>query len=171
MSKPELIQKIAELHPNNMARKDVKGVIESLAEVGYKELKKTGAFFVPGFAKFVVIKKPATKERKGINPFTKEPTTFKAKPARKIIRARPVKAAKDTQAQTELPHEGGFPANASTTTRSMRFMSGPANHFGIGTWSTAPLWPSCCSVDVLRRHDTGCRQCAIRFGRDFVSKS
>ena len=95
MSKPELIQKIAELHPNNMTRKDVKGVIESLAEVGYKELKKTGAFFVPGFAKFVVIKKPATKARKGINPFTQEPTIFKAKPARKVIRARPVKAAKD----------------------------------------------------------------------------
>jgi hypothetical protein len=73
----------------------LKGVIESLATIGYKELKKTGAFFVPGFAKFVVIKKPATKERSGINPFTKEPTIFKAKPARKIIRARPVKAAKD----------------------------------------------------------------------------
>jgi hypothetical protein len=43
----------------------------------------------------VVIKKPATKAREGINPFTKEPTTFKAKPARKIIKARPVKAAKD----------------------------------------------------------------------------
>ncbi len=95
MSKPELIQKIAELHPNNMTRKVVKGVIESLAEVGYKELKKTGAFFVPGFAKFVVIKKPATKARKGINPSTQEPTIFKAKPARKVIRARPVKAAKD----------------------------------------------------------------------------
>jgi DNA-binding protein HU-beta len=75
--------------------KALKGVIESLAEIGYKELKKTGAFFVPGFAKFVVIKKPATKERQGINPFTKEPAIFKAKPARKIIRARPVKAAKD----------------------------------------------------------------------------
>jgi len=95
MSKSELIQKIAEQHPNTMTRKDIKGVIESLAQIGYKELKKTGAFFVPGFAKFVVIKKPATKERSGINPFTKEPTIFKAKPARKIIRARPVKAAKD----------------------------------------------------------------------------
>ena len=72
MSKSELVQKIAEQHPNNMTREDVKGVIESLAEIGYKELKKTGAFFVPGFAKFVVIKKPATKARKGINPFTKE---------------------------------------------------------------------------------------------------
>jgi nucleoid DNA-binding protein len=95
MSKSELVQKIVERHPNNMTRKDVKSVIELLTEIGYKELKKTGAFFVPGFAKFVVIKKPATKARKGINPFTKEPTIFKAKPARKIIRARPVKAAKD----------------------------------------------------------------------------
>ena len=59
---------------------------------------KTGAFFVPGFAKFVVIKKPATKARQGINPFTKEPTIFKAKPARKVIRARPVKAVKDAVA-------------------------------------------------------------------------
>jgi nucleoid DNA-binding protein len=37
MSKSELIQKIAEQHENNMTRKDVKGVIESLAEIGYKE--------------------------------------------------------------------------------------------------------------------------------------
>src|SRR6266545_2938325 len=95
MSKSELIQQIAEQRSHNMARKDVKGAIETLAKVGYKELKKAGAFLVPGFAKFVVIKKPATRAREGINPFTKEPTVFKARPARKIIRARPVKAAKD----------------------------------------------------------------------------
>ena len=95
MSKSDLIQKIAEQQPNGMTRKDVKGVIESLTQIGYKELKRAGAFFVPGFAKFVVIKKPATKQRSGINPFTKEPAIFKAKPARKIVRARPVKAAKD----------------------------------------------------------------------------
>ena len=59
------------------------------------ELKKNGLFLVPGFAKFVVIKKPATKARKGTNPFTGEEMMFKAKPARKIVRARPVKAAKD----------------------------------------------------------------------------
>ena len=93
MSKSELIQKIAD--QQSLSRKDVKGVIETLAEVGYKELKKNGAFLVPGFARFVVIKKPATAERAGINPFTKEPTVFKARPARKIVRARPVKAAKD----------------------------------------------------------------------------
>ena len=98
MSKSELVKKIADQHSNGLSRKDIKGVIESFASVGYKELKKTGAFFVPGFAKFVVIKKPATKAREGINPFTKEPTIFKAKPARKVIRARPVKAVKDAVA-------------------------------------------------------------------------
>jgi nucleoid DNA-binding protein len=95
MSKSELIEKLAGASAENVSKRDVKGVIEALAEIGYKELKKTGAFLVPGLAKFVVIKKPATKARKGINPFTKEPTIFKAKPARKIIKARPVKAAKD----------------------------------------------------------------------------
>ena len=95
MSKSELIQRIVEGHANEIARKDVKGVIEAVAEIGHKELKKTGAFVMPGLAKFIVIKKPATKARQGINPFTKEPTVFKAKPARKIVRARPVKAAKD----------------------------------------------------------------------------
>jgi DNA-binding protein HU-beta len=94
MTKSELIEKIT-AENENITKKDVKGVMEALAAIGYKELKKNGAFTVPGFAKFVVIKKPATKARKGINPFTKEPTVFKAKPARKIVRARPVKAAKD----------------------------------------------------------------------------
>jgi DNA-binding protein HU-beta len=94
MSKSTLIQTIAE-HSGNLTRKDVKGIIDLLASIGYKELKKTGAFVLPGFAKFVVIKKPATKARKGINPFTREPTIFKAKPARKVIKARPVKAIKD----------------------------------------------------------------------------
>jgi DNA-binding protein HU-beta len=94
MSKSELILKIVAQNSNKMARKDVKAVLESLAAIGYKELNKSGAFVVPGFAKFVVIRKPATKERSGINPFTKEPMIFKAKPARKVVRARPVKAVK-----------------------------------------------------------------------------
>lgn len=50
---------------------------------------------MPGFAKFVVIKKPSSKAHKGINPFTKEPMMFKAKLARNILKARPVNAAKD----------------------------------------------------------------------------
>lgn len=82
ITKSELIQKITDQHAG-LTKKDVKGVMDSLATVAYKELKKTGVFLLPGFAKFVVIKKPATKERAGINPFTKEPTVFKARPARK----------------------------------------------------------------------------------------
>lgn len=93
LTKSQLIEKIATA--TELSKKEVKGVLESLAAHGYKELKKAGAFTVPGFAKFVVVKKPATKARKGINPFTGEPTTFKAKPARKVVKARPVKAVKD----------------------------------------------------------------------------
>ncbi len=93
MTKSQLIEQIATR--NELTKTDVKGVLETLAEIGYKELKKSGVFLVPGFAKFVVIKKPATKARKGTNPFTGEAMTFKAKPPRKIVRARPVKAAKD----------------------------------------------------------------------------
>src|SRR4051794_14149922 len=93
MTKSQLIEKIA--GETEIAKKHVKGVLESLVTVGHKELKKAGVFLVPGFAKFVVVKKPATKARKGINPFNGEEMMFKAKPARKIVRARPVKAAKD----------------------------------------------------------------------------
>lgn len=66
-----------------------------MVEVGHAELKKNGIFVVPGLVRMIVVKKPATKARKGINPFTKEPTVFQAKPARKVVKARPVKAAKD----------------------------------------------------------------------------
>src|SRR5262249_26322075 len=97
MTKSQLIEKINAEH-SELSKKDIKGVLETMATIGYKELKKNGLFLVPGFAKFVVIKKPATKARKGTNPFTGEPMVFKAKPARKIVRARPVKAAKDAVA-------------------------------------------------------------------------
>ncbi len=95
LSKSDLIRKIADQFDGKLTRKDVKGVIESVASIGHAELKKNGVFVVPGLIRMVVVKKPATKARKGINPFTKEPTVFKAKPARKVIKGRPVKAAKD----------------------------------------------------------------------------
>jgi DNA-binding protein HU-beta len=95
LSKSALIESIANLQTDGTSKRQVKSVVEALVTVGHKELKKAGVFLVPGFAKFVVVKKPATKARKGINPFTKEPTVFKAKPARKVVRARPVKAVKD----------------------------------------------------------------------------
>ena len=78
-----------------VSKKHVKEVVEALVEVGHKELKKSGTFILPGFAKFVVVKRPAKPARKGINPFTKLEQTFAAKPASKSVRARPVKAIKD----------------------------------------------------------------------------
>ena len=98
MTKSQVIQAVADAHKEKLVRKDVAKVLESLATVGHRELKKTGVFVLPGFAKFLVIKRPATKERAGINPFTKEAITIKAKPARKVLKARPVKAAKDSVA-------------------------------------------------------------------------
>src|SRR6185312_7247040 len=95
LTKSALIESITNLQTEETTKRQVKSVVEALVTVGHKELKKSGVFLIPGFAKFVVVKKPATKARKGINPFTKEPTVFKAKPARKVVKARPVKAIKD----------------------------------------------------------------------------
>jgi DNA-binding protein HU-beta len=95
LTKGGLILAILEAMGEGWARKDVKKVLDALTDIGHKELKKKGEFVLPGFAKFVVVKKPARPAREGINPFTKEPTTFAAKPASKAVKARPAKAIKD----------------------------------------------------------------------------
>ena len=95
LSKSALLQAITDAAGEGFSRKQVKTIIETLASVGHKELKKNGVFVLPGFAKFVVVKKPARPAREGINPFTKEKQKFPAKPASKAVRARPVKAVKD----------------------------------------------------------------------------
>ncbi len=95
LSKSAILQAVTDAVGDGMSRKQVKAVMETLVDVGHKQLKKTGIFVLPGFAKFVVVKKPARPARKGINPFTKEPTTFAAKPASKAVKARPAKAIKD----------------------------------------------------------------------------
>ena len=78
-----------------LRRKEVAGVLGALAALIAYDMSRTGSFTLPGLAKMSVVKKAATKARKGINPFTKEPTIFKAKPARKIVKIRPLKALKD----------------------------------------------------------------------------
>jgi DNA-binding protein HU-beta len=93
MNKTELIEAVSAA--SEVPKDSVKSVIEHLATVGYKELKSSGEFTIPGFAKFSVVEKPATEARKGINPFTKEPMDFAAKLASKAVKARPVKAVKD----------------------------------------------------------------------------
>lgn len=95
LTKSALLQAIVDEVGDGATRKGVKAVLDSLTAIGYKELKKNAVFVLPGFAKFVVVKKPARPARKGINPFTKEPTTFAAKPASKAVKARPAKAIKD----------------------------------------------------------------------------
>jgi DNA-binding protein HU-beta len=95
LSKSEILNAVADAVGEELSRKHVKQVVETLVAVGHKELKKNGVFVMPGFAKFVVVKKPARPARDGINPFTKEKQRFAAKPASKAVRARPIKAVKD----------------------------------------------------------------------------
>jgi nucleoid DNA-binding protein len=98
LSKSAVLEAITGAIGEELSRKQVKLVVETLATVAHKELKKNGVFVLPGFAKFVVVKKPARPAREGINPFTKEKQKFAAKPASKGVRARPVKALKDAVA-------------------------------------------------------------------------
>ena len=94
-TKSEILTNIAEA--TELSRKQVASVFEAMSNEikGAVGKKGPGIFAVPGLMKIVVITKPAQKARKGINPFTKEETMFKAKPARKVIKVRPLKALKD----------------------------------------------------------------------------
>ena len=72
-------------------------VFDALGELAKKNVGKKGPgmFVLPGLMKIVVVQKPAVPAHKGINPFTKQEQMFKAKPARKVIKVRPLKALKD----------------------------------------------------------------------------
>ncbi len=95
MSKSEFVNAIAE--KSELSRKQVNGVFEAMQTIVAQQLGKKGPgeVTIPGLVKLNVTIKPATPERQGINPFTKQPTVFKAKPERKVVKARPVKAVKD----------------------------------------------------------------------------
>ena len=94
-SKSEILNIIAA--DTTLNRKQVAAVLDSLTSLIGKSVGSRGAgvFSLPGLLKVKVIKKPATKARKGINPFTKEETMFKAKPARKVVKVLPLKGLKD----------------------------------------------------------------------------
>ena len=78
-------------------RRDVAAVFHTLAGIIRADLSKSGpgVFNVPSMMRITLKRKPATKARMGINPFTKEQVMFKAKPARNVVRVRPLKALKD----------------------------------------------------------------------------
>lgn len=95
LSKSQFVTAVAE--KSGISKKQASAALAAMNEVVVQQLSKRGGgeVTIPGLLKLVVVNKPAEPERPGINPFTKEPTIFKAKPARKIVKARPAKALKD----------------------------------------------------------------------------
>lgn len=94
-SKSEVMGVLAE-HAG-ISKKEVSAVFDAMSAMIAADLGRgsAGTFNVPGLMKVTVQRKPATKARRGINPFTKEEVTFKAKPARNVVKVRPLKALKD----------------------------------------------------------------------------
>jgi Bacterial DNA-binding protein len=79
-----------------LASKQVASVLDGLYDVIGTSLGKKGSgiFVIPGLCKIVRVHKPATSEREGIDPFTKQPRVFKAKPARNVVKVRALKKLK-----------------------------------------------------------------------------
>jgi DNA-binding protein HU-beta len=93
MSKSEFLASLAD--KTGLTKKQAGGAMDAVMMIVTEQLKANGEVTIPGIIKLIVSEKPATDERPGINPFTKAPTIIKAKPARKVVKARPVKALKD----------------------------------------------------------------------------
>jgi len=95
MSKSQLLSEVATT--TELSRKQVAAVLEELTGVIKRHIGKKGpgTFTLPGLFKVTTVKKKAVPARKGINPFTGEETTFKAKPARTVIKVRALKKMKD----------------------------------------------------------------------------
>ena len=95
-SKSEIYTNIAD--DTGLTKKDVAAVFESLSGQIKNNLGgrgRPGVFTLPGLLKMRVVNKPATKARKGVNPFTGEEMMFKAKPASKTVRVSALKGLKD----------------------------------------------------------------------------
>jgi nucleoid DNA-binding protein len=95
MTKAAIAEEIA--GKTGLTKKQVSSVFDELSVLVERHIKKgaVGQFSLPGLMKIEVRRKPATKARKGINPFTGEETVFKAKPARNVVKIRPLKKVKD----------------------------------------------------------------------------
>jgi nucleoid DNA-binding protein len=94
-TKAETFTFIAE--KTGLTKKDVSAVFESLNTLIRRDIRRTGPGMctLPGLMKIKVVRKPATKSRKGVNPFTGEAMVFKAKPARNVVKVLPLKGLKD----------------------------------------------------------------------------
>ncbi|WP_341938491.1 HU family DNA-binding protein [Marinimicrobium sp. C2-29] len=94
-NKTQILNQIAE--NTELSKKQVQSVLDELSDIieGHVKKRGCGEFVLPGLMKITTVKKPATKARKGINPFTGEETVFKAKPASTAIKVRPLKKLKE----------------------------------------------------------------------------
>merc|ERR1719460_1724547 len=93
MTATGVYQSVAET--TGLKTKDGKGVVDALMGVAVEQVKKSGSFKIAGMLNMKLKHKPATKARKGVNPFTKEPCVFKAKPASKTVRCLAMKKLKE----------------------------------------------------------------------------
>jgi nucleoid DNA-binding protein len=93
--KTQLLAEIAET--TELSKKQVSEVLDQLTSIIERHVSKKGPgeFVLPGIFKINTVHKPARKARKGINPFTGEETTFKAKPASTVVKIRPLKKLKE----------------------------------------------------------------------------
>ncbi|MEM9102049.1 MAG: HU family DNA-binding protein [Pseudomonadota bacterium] len=94
-TKTQILTELAE--STELSKKQVSDVIDGLTNIIERHVKKraVGEFTLPGLLKISTTRKPATKARKGINPFTGEETVFQAKPARTVVKIRPLKKLKE----------------------------------------------------------------------------
>lgn len=95
LTKSQILTHIAEA--TELSKKQVSLVLDELGCLVERSVKarSAGSFTLPGLLKITTVKKPAKKARKGINPFTGEETTFKAKPAHLVVKIRALKKLKD----------------------------------------------------------------------------
>lgn len=94
LSKTDILNALADA--TGQSRKDVGAVLEALEGLIESSIRKgSGIFNLPGLLKIYVHTKPATKERVGRNPATGEEITIKARPASKVVKARPLKKLKE----------------------------------------------------------------------------
>ena len=95
LTKSQIVASVAD--STGLTKKQVGDVMDEMHSLIERSIKKRGVgeFTIPGILKITTVKKPARKARKGINPFTKEETVFKAKPASIAVKIRPLKKLKE----------------------------------------------------------------------------
>lgn len=93
-TKTEFISAI-QSHNTSLTRHEIINVLDSMSAVVIAALKTDGHAIVPGVVKLKAVKRPATPERPGVNPFTKQPVTIPAKPESLKVKASPAKSVKD----------------------------------------------------------------------------